>query len=188
MKDLKAIIKQCFEDMYVIARNDVKQHFKEDKQRHNIWNHGRSLAFLHNVAKNPDMYFAPAYTNAEWSARVENFIDTDAGMRKSFQEHNANPEFKVYLRALARGAFVSGPFANVYANIYPVLQDRDLYNFCAEVQNFYYQGVLDVYANETLIKKYAKKISNWAEIVRKQNTISGRLMKRFVGGYERQYK
>lgn len=188
MKDLKAIIQQCFKNMYIVARDDVKKHFKEDRQARNHFNLVRSLVFLGHVAKHPDMYFAPEYTDAAWGARVENFINTDPGMIRSFQEHNANPEFKVYLRALARGAFVSGPGADVYAKIKPVLQDDELCKFCNEVENFYYQGSLNgVYPDENFIKKYAKKVAKWAEVVRKQNTVCGKLMKRFINGYERQY-
>lgn len=188
MNDLKAIIQQCFENMYIVARDDVKKNFKADKQAQRHLNLVRALVYLKHVAECPDLYFAPEYTDAEWGARVEKFINTDAGMIKSFQDHNANPEFKVYLRSLARGAFVSGPSASVYAKISPVLQDVELCNFCKEVENFYYKGVLTgVYCSENFVKQYAKKISKWAEIVRQQNTLRGKFMRKIVGGYERQY-
>ena len=179
--EMKAIIKQCFENIYVIARQDVKKHFKDDKKRGTQWDVARSLVFLRDVAKNPDKYFAPEYTNAAWDARVDEYIKTSGLSDVQIKKYGIK-----YVRSLTKGSLVEQPFSVVFNKVYPVFQEKGLYAFCEMVQDFYYQDFFkNVYVSESGIREYAEQIEKWANVARSGNCITRGIKKQIYGAYER---
>ena len=182
-QNLKNIIKQCFVDIYDIVRADMKKNFKRDAKHGKKWDFARALVFLGDVAQNPDKHFAPEYTNAAWDKRVDDYIAHSALAADSIKENGID-----YVRRLTKGSYAEHPSGVVCHKVEPVFQDREFWNFCEKVQDFYYQDVdKNVFVDKYFIESYAKKIADWARVAREHNALKRGLMKPFVGAYERQY-
>jgi len=185
MKDLKPIIKECFANMYVIAKADMRAHFKGDKKQGKQWDLARALVFLHKVSENPDLYFAPEYTWAEWQNSVRQHLDSHpdvlSGCKNSAERKDAI--------ATIRGCLVDGPNDFVYNNVSVVFQDKGLRNFCDMVHDFYYKDHFKnrVYVNEAGIREYAKKLAKWTNVAQTKNCVARGLKKQVYGAYQRQY-
>ena len=182
-QNLKNIITQCFADIYDIVRVNMKKNFKRDAKHGKKWDFARALVFLGDVAKNPDKHFAPEYTNAAWDKRVEEYIATSPTAKFSIEKYGIK-----YVRSVTKGSLAEHPSGVVYHKVEPIFQDREFWNFCEKVQDFYYQDFFkNVYVDDRFIKSYAKKIADWARVAREHNALKRGLIKTFVGAYERQY-
>ena len=182
MQNLKDVIKQCFADLYTVARYNAKKRYAGYKKNHQHLDVARALVFLRDVAENPDKNFAPEYTNADWDARVEKHMQESSLTEKQVQLYGER-----YVRAITKGSFVPGPGGIVSQKIQKIdflMQDRDLWNFCEEVQNFYYKNVdKHSFVNESFIYNYAAKISKMATVARQNNVIVRNVMEWWCGSY-----
>lgn len=179
--ELKSVIKQCFMDMYVVARADMKKHFKADKKQGKQWNGARSLVFLADVAKNPDKHFAPEYTNAAWNKRTFDYMEKSSLSKQDIAKHGVD-----YVAGITKGSLVWGPGDVVADKIKYAFQNRDVWNFCNAVQNFYYQDNYETYVNERYIKDFAAQVSKWAKVAQSKSCVSRNLNEFVFGGYQRQ--
>lgn len=180
--ELKPVIKKCFMDMYIVARADMKKHFKADKRQGKQWDFARSLVFLADVAKNPDKHFAPAFTNAAWNKRTFDYMEKSSLLKQDIAEHGVD-----YVVAVTKGSFVSGPGAIVADKIGYAVQGNDVRNFCDAVQSFYYQEHHKTYVNECYIKDVATRFAKWASVAQSKSCVSRKLKEFVFGGYQRQY-
>ena len=175
MHDLKAIIKQCFEDMYVVARYYAKADFELATKQGRKWDVARSLVFLKDVANNPDKYFSFENTNADWDARVEQHIKQSDVAQQSIKQYGIDS-----VRAVTKGSIVWGPANIVFDKIYPIftgMRSAGLYDFCGDVQDFYYgKHWKNIYVHEEDIKLYAEKMATLAKIAEQKNPIKRKLM------------
>jgi len=182
-QNLQATIKQCFVDIYDIVRADMKKNFKSDAKRGQKWDFARALVFLGDVAKNPEKYFAPEYTNAAWDKRVDEWIATSSLSEQRIKQYGID-----YVRKVTKGSLAEPPFGIVYHKMESVFQDREFWNFCDKVQDFYYQDFFrEVYVDKEYIKSYAKKIAGWARVAREHNFVKRNVAQFVHGGYKRQY-
>ena len=180
--ELKPVIKKCFMDMYIVARADMKKHFKADKRQGKQWDFARSLVFLADVAKNPDKHFAPAFTNAAWNKRTFDYMEKSALTKQDIAKYGVD-----YVAAVTKGSLVSGPGAIVADKIGYAVQSSDVWNFCDAVQDFYYQDNYETYVNESYIKDVATQFSKWASVAQSKSCVSRKLKEFVFGGYQRQY-
>ena len=171
MKDLKLVVKECFENMYVVARFDAKKNFKSIKKNGDKWDMARALVFLNNVAKNPDKYFSVESTNGAWDARVDKYIS---------QHDFANDINKWglgYVRGLVKGCIVESPALIVHRNVKPVVSDSNLWSFCGVVQNLYYSQIQPTtYVDKQFLIDYAKKMADLAKIAKQKNPVKRKVM------------
>ncbi|MBR6838917.1 MAG: hypothetical protein IKM94_05135 [Alphaproteobacteria bacterium] len=181
--ELKSVIKKCFMDMYIVARADMKKHFKADKIQGKQWDFARSLVFLADVAKNLDKHFAPEYTNADWDKRTKDYMNNSSLAAQDVKEHGYKYVFEV-----TKGCYAYGPGGIVCETVKPCFQDNGLWNFCEQVQNYYYQDVdKNVYCSKRDIELYAKKLAQWANVAQSKSCVSRKLKEFVFGGYQRQY-
>lgn len=179
-REIKALVKQCFENIYTIVRQDAKKHFKSDKKNGEQWNIARSLVFLGGVAKNPDMYFAPEYTNAAWNKRTREYMKKSSLVQQDIAKYGVD-----YVAGVVKGSIVEAPFSIVFHKSILAFQDVAFYTFCEKVQDFYYQYIEKTYVDERFIQEYAQKIAKWAKIVQTKNCIARGIKKQVYGSYER---
>ena len=180
MQDLKTTIKTCFENMYIVARFDAKNNYKDYKKRGEQYNIARALVFLNGVSKNPDKYFSVEHTNNAWNTRVEEYLKNGESVQQDVQKYGIE-----YMRRLAKGSLVAGPGDIVFDKVSPVMRDTGLLDFCKEVQNFYYKDLYkNTYVNERFIGEYAHKIFELASIAKQANPLKRGIMKMFYN-YEK---
>ena len=162
MHDLKAVIKQSFEDLYVIARFYAKKDFAKNEKQNAKWDIARSLVFLKDVANNPDKHFAYEFTNAAWDKRVEDYI-----------AKSAVDEYLIdYVRSVAKGCLVETPSSIVFDKINPLFKALNLWSFCENVQSFYYQKRFkNIHVRDREIVCFANKVAKTARILEQKNPV-----------------
>lgn len=167
MHDLKAVIKQSFEDLYVIARFYAKKDFAKNEKQNAKWDIARSLVFLKDVANNPDKHFAYEFTNAAWDKRVEDYIAKSALAEQSIAEHGID-----YVRSVTKGSLVEQPSSIVFNKINPLFKALNLWSFCENVQSFYYQKHFkNIYVSDREIVCFANKVAKTARILEQKNPV-----------------
>ena len=183
MQDIKSVIKQCFQDIYTVARADVKKHFKSDCINGQKLNNARALVFLRDVAKNPDKYFAPEYTKESWCARIDDMVmrqDADRMQCQDIYEYGMD-----YVRRQYAAHIVAGPedlVDNEIGGIFRDMGPNGFYMFCQKVRAYYYNhGLVD----DKFIREYANKIAKWAKVANAKNFVQRGVMKMAYGSYER---
>lgn len=182
-QDMKAIIKECFDDIYSIVRVDMKKNFKTDAKYGRTWRYARALVVLGDIAKNPDKYFDPKYTNAAWNKRTFDYIEQNPKLKKNVLEYGVD-----HVAGVVKGSRVDQPYTIVYHKTQSLFQDNEFWKFCNCVQDFYYADMYRTVVDKKFIKSYAQKISGWARVANESSVLKQKLMKIFVGKYTRQYK
>lgn len=182
-QNMKEIIKQCFADIYSIVRADMKKHFKKDAEYHRTWRYARALVVLGDIAKNPDKYFDPKYTNAAWNKRTFEYMVQNPKIKKNILEYGVD-----YVAGVVKGSIVDQPYTIVYHKTNMLFQDSEFWKFCNRVQDFYYADVYSTVVDKDFIKSYAQKISGWVRVAKERSVLKQNLMKVFNGKYARQYK
>lgn len=180
-QNMKAIIKQCFADIYSIVRADMKKHFKTDAKYGRTWRYARALVVLGDIAENPDKYFDPKYTNAEWNKRAFAYMEQSPKIKKNILEYGVD-----YVADVVKGSKVDQPYTIVYHKTQSLFQDNEFWKFCNRVQNFYYADVYSTHVDKDFIKSYAQKIAKWARVVNERNALKRNLIKIFSDKYTRQ--
>ena len=181
MDYLKLVIKQCFENIYFVAKADARKNFKEDKKAGNMLDIARALVVLGDVAKNPDKYFSVESTNAAWDARVENYIKNTDVAKKQIEKYGIK-----YVRAITKGSIVESPCSIVFNKVSPVFKDREFWCFCEEVENFYYRSMdKHIFVNEAYIRDYADKIAAWTKTAKQKNPVKYFFSEWLNGVYQR---
>ena len=166
---MKLVIKQCFEDLYTIARCDIQHNYSDYKDSGRLYDMARALVFLRDVAQNPDKHFSIESTNDAWEARAEAYMQTDNSIQAYLKKH---PEHEIYKRKIVKTNNVKTPSEIVVGRLEPLFNNANLYIFCKEVKNFYYK---DLYPksvmNVKFITKYAKKVHKLATIAKQKNLV-----------------
>ena len=176
--DIEIVIKNAFADMYTVARFNAKKDFKKNESCGNKWNVERALVALNDVAKNPDKYFAPENTYDAWKQRALDYVANHPEWVKAYTTQ--------YVYNVAMGCIVQQPYTIVFDNIrYVCLDNRDLWDFCGAVQNYYYKQGNDL-LNYTTIQDFAEKMSKRAKIVKQKNPVKRAVMHWWAGN-KRQY-
>lgn len=167
MKDLKAIIKQCFNDMYVVARFYAKKDFVKNVKQGKKYDIARALVFLKDVAENPDKHFSFENTNAAWDKRVDDYIAKSTSIEQDIAENGID-----YVRRDIKGSSVASPCSIVVDKIRPLFQSTELWSFCENVQDFYYQKYYKrIYVNDREIIDFARKMSESVKILKQKNPV-----------------
>ena len=182
-QDIKAIIQQCFADIYTVVRADMKKNFKTDAERGRTWRYARALVVLGDIAKNPDKYFDPKYTNVAWNKRTFEYMENNKKIKNDIAEYGLD-----YVASVVKGCKVEQPYTIVYHKTQSLFQDNEFWKFCNRVQDFYYADMYRTVVDKDFIKSYAQKISGWARVANESNILKQSVMKMFVGKYKRQYK
>ena len=160
-------IEQCFRDLYVIARFYAKKDFKTNENKGAKWDIARSLVALKDIANNPDKYFSFENTNAEWNARVQDYIAKSATAEQSISQYGID-----YVRSVTKGSLVETPGSIVFNKINPLFKALDLWSFCENVQDFYYQKRFkQIYVREGEIIDFANKVAESAKVLRQENPV-----------------
>ncbi len=171
-------IRECFSDMYDVARFNAKKDFKKNERCGNKWSVARALVALNDVAKNPDKYFAPKNTYDAWKQRALDYVKNHP---EDVRKYGAS-----YVYDVAFGAIVQQPYTIVFDNICSVCLDSDLWDFCGAVQDYYYRNVFKVSPYEPMILDFAEKMSRRAKIVKQKNPVKRAVM-HLLAGNKRQY-
>ena len=160
-------IEQCFRDLYVIARFYAKKDFAKNEEQGKKWEIARALVFLEDVLQNPDKHFAYEFTNAAWNARVQDYIAKSATAEQSIAQHGID-----YVRSVAKGSFVESPGSIVFNKINPLFKALNLWSFCQNVQDFYYQKHdKEIYVNHGEIINFCDKVIKTARILEQKNPV-----------------
>ena len=177
-------IRECFSDMYDVAKFNAKKDFKKNAKKGNKWKVARALVALNDVAKNPDKYFAPKNTYDAWKQRaIEQVKNHPEDVRKYGEQYVYNVAF---------GAIVQQPHSIVFDKIYPVIHDyfgygdAEYYDVSKAVQDYYYRNEFKVSLYEPTILDFAEKMSKRAKIVKQKNPIKRAVM-HWLAGNKRQY-
>ena len=177
-------IRECFSDMYDVARFNAKKDFKKNERCGNKWSVARALVALNDVAKNPDKYFAPENTYDAWKQRALDYVANHPEWVKAYTTQ--------YVYNVAMGCIVQQPYTIVFDKIYPVIHDyfgygdADYMEFCGAVQNYYYHQIFNTSPYGPTIFDFADKMSKRAKIVKQKNPVTRAVM-HWLAGNKRQY-
>ena len=169
----KQNIEQCFKDMYIVTRFDVKQHFREYKECGKLYDIVRALVYLEHVAKNPEQYFAPEYTLDAWNKRLDEKINSRRELRDAVREYGIDK-----VRYNIRGSFGETPHDIVWRSIDAAVRDDALLDFCSCVEDFYYRDIDPTRKQNYFgfILEYSKEMAELSKIVQRRDSVNRKIM------------
>lgn len=141
-KDVRDAITVGLKSLTGLARVRLKSRWKKMNLKERCAA-ARSLVFMEQVVKNPDVYFSPNTTAIEWQKRVSNYL----------QIQNIKDVHSAY-------CLVPGPADVVYHNAVSALGcgvGRSYYNFCRCIQRWMYKNQTEKYAARIVDKSHKYK-------------------------------
>ena len=145
-QEVREAIKVGLKSLTDLARVRIKSIWKNmDLQQR--CNAARSLVFMEQVAKNPDLYFSRETTEAAWNQRAIEYA----------QQKKLHDLSSAYYIVQDPTGIVWNKATSVFFNG----NGAEYYRFCRAVQQWMYDGHSDTYAKEIVenAKKYKSKLA-----------------------------
>ena len=145
-QEVREAIKVGLKSLTDLARVRIKSIWKNmDLQKR--CDAARSLVFMEQVAKNPDLYFSRETTEAAWRKRAVEYADAK-GLRDFSSAYYIVQDPTGIVWNKATSVFFNGNGA-------------EYYRFCRAVQQWMYDGHSDTYSKEIVenAKKYKSKLA-----------------------------